>query len=167
MNDIHHFRTRKMQPTEPSREGGFSLIEVTMALGLLATVLISIASMFIIGGKQVHQGKSVTSATAAGQTIMERIDQLPYVETYAYFGGADTSTVVAVSTTNTGNNANQWQSEIQSRLGPNASANIIITPLGSASPLNMGSASALRVRVTVNWTELGRPRNVQLQTIRF
>ena len=167
MNDIHHSRMRATQHTGPSREGGFSLIEVTLALGLLATVLISIASMFIIGGKQVHQGKSVTSATAVGQTIMERIDQLPYVETYGYFGGADTSTVVAVTTTTTGNNANQWQSEIQSRLGPNASASIIITPLGSASPLNMGSASALRVRVTVNWTELGRARNVQLQTIRF
>jgi hypothetical protein len=123
--------------------------------------------MFIIGGKQVHQGKSVTSATALGQTIMERIDQLPYVETYAYFGGADTSTGVTVSTVTTGNNANQWQSEIQSRLGPNASATVAITPLGSASPLNMGSASALQVRVTVNWTELGRARNVQLQTIRF
>ena len=167
MNDSHHFRTRKMQPTEPSREGGFSLIEVTLALGLLATVLISIASMFIIGGKQVHQGKSVTSATALGQTIMERIDQLPYVETYAYFGGTDTTTVISVNTTTTGNNANQWQSEIQSRLGPNASGTIDITPVGSASPLNMGSASALRVRVTVNWTELGRARNVQLQTIRF
>jgi hypothetical protein len=167
MNDSHQFRTRKMQPTEPSREGGFSLIEVTLALGLLATVLISIASMFIIGGKQVHQGKSVTSATAVAQTIMERIDQLPYVQTWAYFGGADTSTSLTALTTNMGNNANQWQSEVQSRLGPNASATIFISPLGSASPLNMGSASALRVRVTVVWTELGRARNVQLQTIRF
>ena len=151
----------------PCRDGGFSLIEVTLALGLLATVLISIASMFIIGGKQVHQGKSVTSATAVAQTIMERIDQLPYIETYGYFGGTDTSTSLSVSTTTTGNNANQWQSEIQSRLGPNGSGSISIVPLGSASPLNMGSASALRVRVTVNWTELGRARSVALQTIRF
>lgn len=151
----------------PSTQGGFSLIEVTLALGLLATVLISIASMFILGGKQVHQGKSTTSATAVGQTIMERIDQLPYVETYRYFGGTDTSTSVAVLTTNAGNNANQWQAEVQSRLGPNALGTIQITPLGSASPLNMGSASALRVRVSVIWTELGRVRNVSLQTIRF
>jgi hypothetical protein len=151
----------------PSAERGFSLIEVTLALGLLATVLISIASMFILGGKQVHQGKSTTSATAVGQTIMERIDQLPYVETYAYFGGTDTSTAVAALTTNAGNNANQWQAEIESRLGPNALGTIQITPLGSASPLNMGSASALRVRVSVTWTELGRVRIVSLQTIRF
>jgi len=167
MNDIHSSDERMTQGSKPNRQDGFSLIEVTLALGLLATVLISIASLFIIGGKQVHQGKSTTSATAVGQTIMERIDQLPYVETYGYFGGTDTSTSLVVSTVTTGNNANQWQSEINSRLGPNASGTIFITPLGSASPLNMGSASALRVRVTVNWTELGRVRTVALQTIRF
>ena len=167
MNDSRHTRMGRTLLDHPVTEGGFSLIEVTIALGLLATVLISIASLFILGGKQVHQGKSVTSATAVAQTIMERIDQLPYVETYGYFGGTDTSTTLTAVTTTTGNNANQWQAEIQSRLGPNASGTIFIFPLGSASPLNMGSASALRVRVTVNWTELGRPRSVALQTIRF
>ena len=149
------------------RERGFSLIEVTLALGLLATVLISIASLFILGGKQVHEGKTTTSATALSHTIMERIDQLPYIEVYNYFGGAATATSLSVSTTTTGNNANQWQAEIASRLGPNASGTIAVTPLGSASPLNMGSASALQVRVTVNWTELGRPKSVALQTVRF
>jgi type II secretory pathway pseudopilin PulG len=167
MNVRNYSRIRMTQPGMAGSDDGFSLIEVTLALGLLATVLISIASLFIIGGKQVHQGKSTTSATAVGQTIMERIDQLPYIETYGYFGGTDTSTALAVNTTTTGNNANQWQSEIQSRLGPNAFGTIAVTPLGSASPLNMGSASALRVRVTVNWRELGRLRSISLQTIRF
>ena len=153
--------------TDSGRERGFSLIEVTMALGLLATVLISIASLFILGGRQVHQGKSTTSATALGQTIMERIDQLPYSGIYTTFGGVDASTSLSVSTTVTGNNANQWQAEIASRLGPGASGTIAVTPLGSASPLNMGSASALRVRVTLNWTEMGRAKNVSLQTVRF
>jgi len=164
----HRLAASRITQEAPSRrEGGFSLIEVTLALGLLATVLISIASLFILGGKQVHQGKSTTSATALGQTIMERIDQLPYVETYKFFGGTDTSTTLTVFTTNTTNNANQWQSEFESRLGPNAVGTIAINPLGSASPLNMSSASALRIRVTVTWTELGRSRSVALQTIRF
>jgi len=167
MNDIQSTDERMTQGSKPNRQDGFSLIEVTLALGLLATVLISIASLFIIGGKQVHQGKSTTSATAVGQTIMERIDQLPYVETYGYFGGTDTSTSLVVSTVTTGNNANQWQSEINSRLGPNASGTIFITPLGSASPLNMGSGSALQVKISVVWRALGRNRTVALQTIRF
>ena len=149
------------------RDAGFSLIEVTLALGLLATVLISIATLFILGGKQVHQGKSTTSATALSHTIMERIDQLPYAETYTYFGGTAAATSLLVSTTTTGNNANQWQAEIQSRLGPGSSGVIQVTPLGSAAPLNMGSASALQVRVLITWRELGRNRTVPLQSIRF
>ena len=72
-----------------------------------------------------------------------------------------------MSTNTVGNNANQFQAEIASRLGPGASGTIAITPLGSASPLNMGNAQALQVRVTVNYTELGRARNVSLQTIRY
>jgi Tfp pilus assembly protein PilV len=149
------------------KERGFSLIEVTLALGLLATVLISIASLFLIGGKQVHQGKDTTSATALGQTIMERIDQLAYNDTYKYFGGTDTGTSLSINTGPTGTNASQFQSDIATRLGPGASATITVTPLGSASPLNLGSASALQVRVTVNWTELGRARSVSLQSVRF
>ena len=149
------------------QERGFSLIEVTLALGLLATVLISIASLFLIGGKQVHQGKDTTSATALGQTIMERIDQLAYIDTYKYFGGADTDTSLSISTGPTGTNASQFQSDIATRLGPGASATITVTPLGSASPLNMGSAAALQVRVTVNWSELGRARSVSIQAVRF
>jgi hypothetical protein len=149
------------------RETGFSLIEVTMALGLLATVLISIATLFILGGKQVHLGKSTTSATALTHSIMERIDQLPYSETYTYFGGTAASTIVAVNTPNAGNNANQWHAEIESRLGPGSQGAIVVSPLGSASPLNMGSAHALQVRVTITWKELGRNKSVALQTIRF
>jgi Tfp pilus assembly protein PilV len=167
MNAQRIARLEGTAPEPARRENGFSLIEVTMALGLLATVLISIASLFILGGKQVHDGKMTTSATALSQTIMERIDQLPTPEVYNYFGGTAVSTSLSVSTTTVGNNANQWQAEIMSRVGPTASATINVTPLGSASPLNMGNAQALQVKVTVNYQELGRPKNVSLQTIRF
>ena len=159
--DVHPERREEKQ------ERGFSLIEVTLALGLLATVMISIASLFVLGGKFVHGGKSTTTATAITHEIMERIDQLPYPQTWSYFGGADTDTTLSVQTTTTGNNANQWHAEISSKLGVLAKGIISVTPLGSASPLNMGSANAVQVKVTVTWNELGRTRNVVLQEIRF
>jgi uncharacterized protein (TIGR02598 family) len=152
---------------ERREQGGFSLIEVVLALGLLATVLISIASLFIIGGKQVKNGKSTTSAAAITHEIMERIDQKTYVDTYAYFGGTGSSTSLSVSTTTTGNNANEWQAEIASKLGPQASGTIAVTPLGSASPLNMGNSQALQVKITLTWNELGRSKNVTLEEVRF
>jgi prepilin-type N-terminal cleavage/methylation domain-containing protein len=39
-----------------SVEAGFSLIEVVIAIGVLAGVMLSIASMFIMGGRQVKTG---------------------------------------------------------------------------------------------------------------
>jgi len=98
---------------------------------------------------------------------MERIDQKTYVDTYAYFGGTDSSTGLSVSTATSGNNANQWQAEILSKLGPQAGGTITVTPLGSASPLNMGNSQALQVKITVTWNELGRSKNVTLQEVRF
>ena len=148
-------------------QDGFSLIEVTLALGLLATVLISIASLFIMGGKQVKSGKSTTTAAAISHEIMEQIDQETYAETYTTFGGTDSSTSLSVSTTTTGNNANQYQAEIEGKLGPQASGTIAVTPLGTASPLNMGTSQALQVKVTITWNELGRSKNVTLEEVRF
>jgi hypothetical protein len=98
---------------------------------------------------------------------MERIEQKSYSDTYGYFGGTDSSTSVSVNTFTSGNNATQWQAEIGSKLGPQAKAFIDVTPLGSASPLNMGNSQALQVRVTVSWNELGRSKSVSLQTIRY
>ena len=153
-------------PAAPERQG-FSLVEVVLALGLLATVLISIASLFILGGKQVHSGKTTTTAVALGHEILERIDQLAYSEIYTYFGGTDTSASLQVSTATTGNNANQWHAEITQKLGPNAAGTITVTPLGSALPLQMGNAQALQVNVAISWNDLGRTRNVSIQTIRY
>jgi len=151
-----------------AKERGFSLIEVTIALGLLGTVLISIASLFIMGGKQVKNGKSTTTAVALTHEMMERIDQLSYSQVYTWFGGTDSSTSLSVPTTTTGNNANQWQAEIAGKLGGQAYGTIAVTPLGgTASPPTMVSSQVLQVQVTVNWNELGRTKTLSLKTLRF
>jgi hypothetical protein len=72
-----------------------------------------------------------------------------------------------VNTFTTGNNATQYQAEIGTKLGPQAKGLIVVTPLGSASPLNMGNSQALQVKITVTWNELGRTRSVELQEVRF
>jgi type II secretory pathway pseudopilin PulG len=159
-------RTARTRAPREGSEAGFSLIEVVLALGLLAGVLISITSLFLLGGKQVKNGKSTTTAAAITHEILERIEQLPYDQVYTYFGGTSTGTSLSVLTTG-GGNAGQWQAEIQEKLGPQASGTIQVLPLGTASPLNFGNAHALQVRVTLNWNELGRNRNCALQAIRF
>src|SRR6266487_2344256 len=68
-----------------SGEAGFSLIEVVIAIGVLAGVLLSICSMFILGGRQVKGGKTMTEATALAHDLMETFDKLSYIGLYTTF----------------------------------------------------------------------------------
>ena len=43
---------------------GFSLAEVVVALGLLASVLLSIAGLVVMGARQLHGGRSSSEALA-------------------------------------------------------------------------------------------------------
>jgi type II secretory pathway component PulJ len=46
------------------KETGFSLVEVVIALGLLAGVLITISGLFVMGAKQVKSGRASSEALA-------------------------------------------------------------------------------------------------------
>ena len=59
-------RSRRTMTARGGGEQGFSLIEVVIAIGILAGVLLSICSMFILGGRQLKTGKTMTEATTIG-----------------------------------------------------------------------------------------------------
>ncbi|HEV8702731.1 MAG TPA: hypothetical protein VGV60_15760 [Candidatus Polarisedimenticolia bacterium] len=146
-------------------EGGFSLIEVVIAIGVLAGVLLSICSMFIMGGRQVKTGKTVTEATAICHAIMESFDSLSFTALYTTFGAAATDTTMTVTSTTTGSAIQPWQTEIARKLN-NGVATLTIIPRGPGTP-NFGQATGIRMTVTVTWTELARPQSVSLSTVRF
>ncbi len=147
-------------------ERGFSLVEVVIAIGVLAGVLISISSMFMLGGRQVKTGKTITEATAICHDIMETYDQQSFVALYTNMGGTSTGTVPvsAVSTSST-SVLYPWNAEIIRKLDGGV-ATATLTPMGPGTP-SFGSAVALRLTVTLTWTELGRPQSVSLSTVRL
>jgi Tfp pilus assembly major pilin PilA len=146
-------------------EGGFSLIEVVIAIGVLAGVLLSICSMFILGGRQLKTGKTVTEATTICHAIMESFDSLSFTALYTTFGAAATDTTMTVSSTTTGSAIQPFQTEIARKLD-NGVATVTIIPRGPGTP-NFGTAAGIRMTVTVTWTELARPQSVSLSTVRF
>jgi prepilin-type N-terminal cleavage/methylation domain-containing protein len=77
---------------------GFSLIEVVIALGLLAGVLIAIAGLFILGGKSVKSGRTSSEALAAGKEIVEEMNAWGYSQLWSNFGLAGTATTYTVDT---------------------------------------------------------------------
>ncbi|HVQ35485.1 MAG TPA: prepilin-type N-terminal cleavage/methylation domain-containing protein [Candidatus Bathyarchaeia archaeon] len=153
-------------------ERGFSLVEVVIALGLLAGVLIAIAGLFIIGGKQVKSGRTSSEALALAREIQEEMNGFGYTQLWSYFGYNGEATTYTVDT-RTNAACTAWQNTLRTKLGNSAYANIKLDSVTNAAGTTTNFADAggnilaktVRVAVTVNWTELpGRPRFVTVGT---
>ncbi|HEX4824900.1 MAG TPA: prepilin-type N-terminal cleavage/methylation domain-containing protein [Candidatus Polarisedimenticolaceae bacterium] len=157
------------------KQEGFSLIEVIIALALLAGVLIAIAGLFILGGKSVKSGRTSSEALATGKQIMEAMDGWGYSQLWGNFGldGAATTYTVDTATCVTAD-CTSWQNTLASKLGSSAHATIKLDSVAqgaSAVPnfVTGGAVTAKNVRVTVNvlWTQVtGRSRQVSIVTNR-
>ncbi len=148
-------------------QSGFSLVEVILAMGLLGGVMISISSMFILGGREVQSGKQTTVALAVAQDIVEEIKTLTFRSTYSFFGGTDTSSSLQSDSSSPGDPADKWQPNIDLKCNQGRALIDVIPVGGPDTPPEMGSADFLRVRVTVEWSEGTRERSLSLQTLRF
>jgi type II secretory pathway pseudopilin PulG len=155
----------RKRPEERDAEGGFSLVEVVIAIGVLAGVLISIASMFILGGRQVKTGKTITEATAVCHDIMETLGTQQFTGLYISLGALASDTTKTVATNVVTSPINSWQAEIDRKLSGGVGT-VTILPMGPGTP-NFGSATAIRLTVTLTWSELGRPQTVSISTVRF
>jgi Tfp pilus assembly protein PilV len=147
------------------RESGFSLIEVILAIGVMSGVLLSIASMFIMGGRQVKTGKTITEATALAQDLMEAFDKQSFVALYTNLGAATTDSTFTVLSTTTGSPIVSWQTEIGRKFASGV-GQVTIDAMGNGTP-TFGACAGIKLTVTVSWSELGRPQSVKLSTVRF
>jgi len=150
---------------------GFSLIEVVIALGLLTTVLVAIASMFVLGQSNVKSGRTLTEATALAQHIMEDVNKLSYNGLQVFFVGTpnlSTLTSYTADTRTPSSYANTtYNAFITSKLYKGY-AKIVLTPIGgNVKPAVWNSGEAIRINVTVYWTELRRNRSVSIENVRF
>ena len=144
---------------------GFSLVEVVIAIGVLAGLLLSIATMFILGGRQVKNGKTITQATALAQDIMEEFDRASFTGLYTSLGAASTDTTRTVNSTTGGSPIQPWQTEVERKLA-NGVATVTIDAVGNGTP-NFGTAAGIRLTVNISWNELGQAHAVRMSTVRF
>jgi len=153
---------------------GFSLVEVVIALGLLAGVLIAISGLFVVGAKQVKSGRTSSEALAVGKEIHEEIYGWGYSQLWGMFGYDGRATAYSVDTRTNGA-CRAWQDTLTSKLGPSAYAMIQLQSVANAAGTTSEFADAsgnilaktVRVGVTVTWTEAsGRERSITLGTTR-
>ena len=88
----------ELQPTPCRNEKGYSLVEVLLASGLLATVLLSITSLFVIATQSVRSGREMTKAVTVGNSVMEQAARWNFEKVYGVPGGAATDSTKEWST---------------------------------------------------------------------
>jgi len=118
-------------------QNGFTLLEVLVAIVILTIGLLGTAGLTtgVIRGN--HYSKNITSATAAGQTLLESVKSSGYTNATSANFPNDTVTMGGMTFTRT-------------------------TTITNSSP----AANMKTVSVTVSWTESNNTaRSVNLQTI--
>jgi len=150
---------------DATSQAGFSLIEVLVALGLMAGVLLSIAGVFVVGERQVARGRHQTTALAAAQTILEEIGTWNYAATWERFDSiGDVPTLsVATTDTNPASIVSKWQPFLSDTLS-NGRAKIRVESCDGA---NLNVSTAVRVVVMVLWDEKTQTRQIELAAVRL
>ena len=145
---------------------GISLVEVIFSLGLLAGVLVSTASMLVLGNRQIDSGRKASVALSISQSVLEEMQGWGFRQTYAVYGYDGTATSYTVDT-RSNSYAAKWQSTLSSKLF-RGYATIALDSLGPTLPVPaLDSTRAIRVIVTVHWEEGSRLRSVRLGTVRM
>ena len=146
-------------------QAGFSLIEVIVALGLLAGVLLSVAGLFVVGERQVARGRRQSTALVAAQTILEEISTWNYAATWERFDSIGDAATLTVATTDTNPSSivSEWQPFLSDTLS-NGRAEIRIESCDGA---NLNVSTAVRVVVTVSWDEKTQTRQMELAAVRL
>ena len=145
-----------------SREAGFSLIEVIVALGLLGGILLSVAGMFLLGERQVMRGRNQSYALSISRTILEEVGGWSHEATWERFGMTGTNATQTIDT-QTNSFATKWQPLLDETLHT-AAAEIRVESCDGSS---LDTAPALRVIVRVWWDERTERRDVELSLVRL
>lgn len=158
--------TRDRRPERDER--GLSLIEVVLALGLMAAVMISIAGMFVVSERGVTSGKTSSESLAVARTILEEINSLAFEQTYVVFGLDGTAASYTVAS-DTNAYAGKWQTMLDESVDRGAVATIEISSVGlmGNAPTTLENARAIEVTVTIDWTEFERPRALTVSMVRM
>ena len=152
--------------TAPGRgPAGFSLVEVVIALGLLAGVLISISGLFVLANRQLDGGRNQSIALSVARDILEEMDGWGYRQTYSTFGFDGTAGSYSVDSRTNGY-AGKWQADLESELKESHAEIVIESAVDSGPGPALRDARAIRVRITVHWSEGRRSRQVSLASLR-
>lgn len=149
---------------------GFSLAEVVVALGLLASILISVAGLLVVGNRQVARGRNSTEALALAREVLEEMKSWSFAQTTEAFSGVSACNLAApacaidsISAKADVPDVAKWQDRLDDALN-DARVLILLDSLDGAA---LADARALRVTVVVEWMDGVTPHSLRLATTRM
>ena len=142
-------------------EAGFSLVEVIVALGLLAAVLVAMSGLFTLANHQLASGRNHSVAISVARDILEETGGWGFHQTYSTFGFDGAASFYTVDS-RSHPAAAAWQATLESELAQ-PRAEIEIRSVGGGA---LRTATVIRVQVTVHWSEGLRARSLRLTTVR-
>jgi len=146
-------------------ERGLGLIEAVVSVAMLSGVMVTIGCLFVLGQQQIKSGRTATEALSVAQSILETVEGWGLDETYTRFGYDGTATSYTVDSRTNGAAA-AWQTALAGKIR-GGYATINLASLSSGTPPAMASTSAIRVTVTVFWSEQRRSRTIRLATVKL
>lgn len=147
-------------------ERGFSLIEVLLALGLLAAVLISTTWLLVIGSYQVKSGRTASEALSVAGTILEEMQGWGFQQTYLAYGLNGSATSYTIDT-RTNSYASKWQSALDAKLRNSYAIVELESMSSSGTPPPLASTQTIGITVRIFWEEGERPRDIRVRTVRM
>ncbi len=158
-------------PRRPA-EAGMTLVEVVLALGLMASVLISVASLFILGGQRVKGSRNMTQGMAIASNVMEDlydygINIMPTTFPDCCPGGCAAATGCTVASNSDTFLQSRWLPTIDKELGQGRLEITLVPVGGGVTPPTFSSCEGMRLRVEVFWSEGVSERSVYEETVLF
>ena len=145
---------------------GFSLPEATLALGLIAGVLISLSGLFVQADRMMRGGKYQTEALTVARNVLEDTGAWHFRDLYGRFG-LDGSAARYTIDTRTHAEAAAWQAGLE-RDVPSSHAEILLESVVASGPAPpLASARAIRVTVVVHWRQGAVSHSLRVATVRM
>lgn len=149
-----------------SDERGFSLLEVILALGMLAAVLVSTTGLLVMGSYQTKSGRTASEALSVARTILEEMQGWGFQQTYLAYGLNGSAASYTIDT-RTNSYTAKWQSTLDAKLR-NSYAIVELESMSmSGTPPPLASTQTIGITVRIFWEERKRSRNIQVRTVRM
>lgn len=141
---------------------GFSLAEVVVALGVLASVLISVAGLLVVGSRLVRNGRGTSEALSVARDLMEEMQGWGYRQTFSVLGCNEAMELCQVEPDDPP--LTPWRDQVRALLH-DGEARVRVQSLEPG--VSLGDAQAVRVTVLVSWRQDQRTREIRVGMVRM